>query len=299
MKPPPALRPRPSGLVAAVLTCLAASPLAASSWAQTLVLRDGTSVPVTRLRREGQTVMNAVSAGEVGYPVANIARLDFPEPPQLAAAGELLTQGKAAEASRELDPVVSFYAPLHDLPGNYWVPAARLKANALTDLGRDNEAKALLTQLAAQTLDRPAADLARLRLVAGSPVPPGQEDKALAACDAILNAAGGGSPAPRDIDAEAWVLKGKLLLGRKEFQPALLAYLHLPTLFHDQRRLLPAALLGSGRAYVGLKDEDRARRAFADLQTEFPGAAENAAAKSELQALDDARKKAARAPRRG
>lgn len=260
--------------------------------AQTILLRDGTSVPVTRLRREGQTVMNTVSAGEVGYPVANIARLDFPEPSQLAAAGELLAQGKAAEASRELDPVVNFYGPLRDIPGNYWVAAARLKANALTELGRDTEAKALLTQLAAQTLDRPAADLARLRLLAGFPVPPGQEDKALAACDAILNA-GGGANTPRDIDAEAWVLKGKLLLGRKEFQPALLAYLHLPTLYHDQRRLLPAALLGSGRAYVGLKDEDRARRAFADLQTDFPGTAENAAAKSELQALDDARKKAA------
>ena len=291
MKPRPSFRPRLPSLAAAVLAVLPAA-----SWAQTLVLRDGTSVPVTRLRREGQTVMNAVSAGEVGYPVANIARLDFPEPPQLAAAGELLAQGKAAEAGRELDPVVNFYAPLRDLPGNYWVPAARLKANALTELGRDPEAKALWTQLAAQTLDRPAADLARLRLVAGFPVPPGQEDKALAACDAILNApntASGGNAVPRDIDAEAWVLKGKLLLGRKEFQPALLAYLHLPTLYHDQRRLQPAALLGSGRAYLGLKDEDRARRAFADLQTDFPGTAENAAAKTELQALDNARKKAA------
>ena len=274
------------------LLLLAASALAVApgAYAQSLVLRDGTNVPVARLRRDGQTIMNAVSAGEVGYPVANIARLDFPEPPQIAAAGELLAQGKVAEANKELDPIVNFYAPLRDIPGNYWVAAARLKANALLELRREADARALLAQLAAQTLDKPAADLARLRLVAGFPVPPGQEGPALAACDAIITA---GSSTPRDVDAEAWLLKGKLLLGRKEYQPALLAYLHLPTLYYDQRRLLPAALLGSARAYLGLKDEPRARRAFADLQTEFPGTAENAAAKTELQALDDANKKAA------
>lgn len=260
------------------------------SSAQSLVLRDGTNVPVTRLRREGQTLMSSVAAGEVGYPVANIARLEFPEPPQIAAASELITQGKLAEAGKDLDPVLAFYAPIRDIPGNYWLAAARLKVNVLLELGREAEAKALLALLAAQALDRPAADLARLRLVAGFPVPPGQEDKALAACDAILN---GGESTPRDVDAEAWLLKGKLLLGRREFQPALLAYLHLPTLYYDQRRLQPAALLGSGRAYVGLKDEERARRAFADLQKEFPAAPETTAAKAELQALDDARKKAA------
>lgn len=270
---------------------------APAAFAQSLVLRDGTNVPVSRLRREGQTIMNSVAAGEVGYPVANIARLEFPEPAQLAAAGELLTQGKAAEASKDLDPIIAFYGPLRDIPGSHWLAAARLKANALVELGREAEARAILSQLAAQTLDKPAADLARLRLVAGFPVPAGQEDKALAACDAILNA---GESTPRDVDAEAWLLKGKLLLGRREFQPALLAYLHLPTLYYDQRRLQPAALLGSGRAYVGMKDEERARRAFADLQADFPGSPENAAGKAEVQALEDARKKAAaRAAKRG
>lgn len=267
--------------------CLVAAHPTPVVRAQTIVLRDGTSVPVNKLRREGQTLMNAVSAGEVGYPVANIARIEFPEPPLLESAADNIAQGKLDAAIRDLGVVTSTFAPLKDIPGNWWTPAALMKTSVLLSLNRLPEAKTLLTQIAESPLDKPAAELAKLRLVAAFPVPAGGEDRALQACDAVLRA----TDTPRELDAEAWLLKGRLLLGRKEFEPALLAYLHLPALYYEQKRLQPAALLGSGRAYVGMKDEDRARRTFQELIAAHPAAPEAASAKTEIQTLDNAKAK--------
>ena len=69
-----------------LLLILLALPLAAP--AQTILMRDGKRVVAKTLRRQGDSIMAASPAvdgaqplqGEVGYPLAQIERMEFPEP---------------------------------------------------------------------------------------------------------------------------------------------------------------------------------------------------------------------------
>ena len=105
------------------------------------------------LRRDGPTVLASIqtaagSAGEVGYPAANIARIDFPE----AAAAQDRRAICSARAKRAMPRVNSrrwwpTTRPFRDIPGNWWAPLALLQMDALTRLGRDREVEALATEL--------------------------------------------------------------------------------------------------------------------------------------------------------
>ncbi len=264
---------------------VAAQPLAA----QSIVLKDGTSVPAKNLRRDGTILMNTLAptapgapSGEIGYPLVNVARLDWPEPPPLRAAGDLINAGKMTEALAAIEPVVALFAPLRDVPGNWWAAAALVKATALVGSRREPEARALWQAVAdaSPTLDAHAAELARLRLAAARPAP-GQEAAAVRACEALIKSSGN-----RETVAEAWYWKGRSHLQRGEFEPALLAYLRLPTLYTDQTDLLPGALLGCARAYTGMGDTERAKRTLRELVADHPAAPEAALARAELPALE-------------
>ncbi|MGI8438426.1 MAG: hypothetical protein ACR2NX_16250, partial [Chthoniobacterales bacterium] len=99
--------------------------------AQNLQLTSGQTIKTQGVRRSGDMVMGAVqvgsSRGEVGYQTATISRIDFPEPPQLKTTGDLLSQGQPAKALAEIEPVVKYYEPFRDIPGNFWAQAALLK----------------------------------------------------------------------------------------------------------------------------------------------------------------------------
>ncbi len=274
----------PTSALLAVLT-LVVLPLRA----QSIILKDGATIPAKNPRRDGTVLMNTLApaapgapSGEIGYPLANVARLDWPEPPEIRAANDLLAGGKTAEALTRIEPVVTLFAPLRDIAGNWWAAAALVKANALAASRREAEARTLLQAVAdAPPLDPHATELARLRLVTAHPSPDQEEVAALRACEALIKTSGN-----REAVAEAWLLKGRAHLGRKEYEPALLAYLRLPTLYTEQARLLPGALLGSARAYAGMGDTERARRAFRELIADHPTAPESGAAKAELPALE-------------
>jgi TolA-binding protein len=85
--------------------------------------------------------------------------------------------------------------------------------------------------------------------------------------------------------ADAWVTKGNILLAKKEWDGALLAFLRVPVLYRQEKLFMPPALLGSARAYRRLDDIDRAKKSLQDLISAFPKSAEAAVAQSELQKL--------------
>ena len=122
--------------------CAVGLALVGSARAQTIQLRDGTSVPTLGLRRDGDTLSAKIktsgeTVGEVGYPLANVARVDFPEPALLKTAAELLDKSQADEAVRQLTPAVAYYLPFYNVPGNYWKPLALLQLDALTAARKD------------------------------------------------------------------------------------------------------------------------------------------------------------------
>jgi TolA-binding protein len=274
---------------------LVACSLSANGWAQQaaappkpagvdVILKDGRQISGTAFRLDGNTLMvtSAVdkTTGEFGYPLPTVAEVDFPQPPQLAAATDLLAQQKAAEALAKIDPIVAYYEPLRKVPGNLWLPAALIKSDALALLKRDGELAPLLDEIARLPANPAAAEAVQLR-TAENLVRHGDPGKAEPAFDALI-----GTSTDNDVLARAWVGKGAALAAHGDFDGALLAYLRVPVLYPQDRGMLPGALLGAGRAFAGLENKDLARQAFQKIVSTYPLTSEAALAKAELGKAD-------------
>ena len=247
-------------------------------------LTDGQIIPTEGLRRDGATILASIKTkegtqGESGYALTNIARIDFPEPAQLKLARNLLNAGKTDEAVRQLTPILAYYEPFHDVPGNWWTPLALLQVDAFARLGRDNEVDALLGQIARfGSADADTQREVRIKQ-AVSIERRGDHRKALDELEPIVNDV---SISPETL-SEAWLAVGSAHLGLRDYQEAELAFLHVPVYTPDQVLLMPPALLGSASAFVGLGDGQRAQTALKQLIASYPNSPEAAEAKTRLQ----------------
>jgi tetratricopeptide (TPR) repeat protein len=251
--------------------------------AQNITLQTGQKIETQGVRRDGEMVMGKVQvgtgSGEVGYHLAQIAKVDFPEPRALKAASDFLVQGQLDKALAEINPVVTYYGPFKDVPGNWWAQAALIKVSILAAQQHQNEAEALASDIEKSAKDEDMTRAAQLRLV-GSLIRSNQFEKAIGICETALKS----STDPTTL-ATAWIAKGDALLAQKNFDEALMAYLHVPVFYQDEKIFLPPALLGSGRAYRRLNDKDHAKKALNELIAAFPQSAEAAAAQTELKKL--------------
>jgi len=154
-----------------------------------------------------------------------------------------------------------------------------IKVSVLAVQQHEKEAEALAAEIEKTAKDPDMARAAQLRLV-GSLIRAGEFEKAVGICDTALKSS-------TDITtlANAWIAKGDTLLAQKDWDDALMAYLHVPVFYQDEKMFLPAALLGSGRAYRRLNDVDRAKKALNELISTYPQSAEATAAKNELKKL--------------
>ncbi len=251
--------------------------------AQNILLKTGQTIETKGVRRSDDMVMGKVqvgsSGGEVGYQAAVIAKINFPEPPQLNTTAALLSQGEPAKALAEIAPVIKYYEPFRDIPGNWWAQGALLKVSALAGMKLDKEAKALGQEIRRHATDPETARAAQLQLVSGLMR---KEDfaQALQLCDAVIK-----EGTDRGVVAEAWVRKGDALLAQRQWDSAVLAYLHVPVFYETEERWMPEALLGSARGFRGLDDRERAKKSLQDLTTEYASSAQAEIARAELQKM--------------
>lgn len=250
---------------------------------QTIILKTGQKVETLGVRRDGEMVMGKVQvgsgSGEVGYHGSQIAKIEFPEPRGLKNAAELLAQRQPEKALAEIEPVIVFYAPFKEVPGAWWAQAALTKVSALAALKRDTEADALAAEIQQAATDPETALAIQVRLSSGL-IRKKDFARAIAICDAAIK-----QSTDPEVLADAWVHKGDALLAQKQGDAALLAYLHVPVFYSDEKTFLPAALLGSARAYARLDDAVRAKRSLDDLIAAYPKSAEAAVAQVELQKM--------------
>ena len=219
------------------------------------------------------------SSGEVGYQASTIAKIDFPQPPQLKTTEGYLGQDDWKKALGEIRPVVKYYEAFRDVPGNWWAQAALLEVSALIGLQLDKEAETLGDEIRKNSTDPETARTAQLQVVPGL-LRKDNFEKALQLCDAAIKE----STRP-EVLAEAWVRKGDAFLAQRQWDGAVLAYLHVPVFFEAEKRWMPPALLGSARAFRGLEDLERAKKSLNDLTADYPKSAQAEIARAELQKL--------------
>lgn len=273
-------------LFAVLLMLPALAPVAVR--AQNIYMKDGQIIQAKGLRRSDTTTVLASiqtaagQQGEVGYPVANIDHIDFPEPAQLKLAGDLLSNGKTDDALRQLGPIVAYYSPFRDIKGNFWTPLVLLQLDAFTKLGRTRDADALISEIsrAGITLSPETLRAVKIQQAAGSEKA-GDHRKALDTLDPIVK----DTTLPPDALSEAWLTVGQAQLAMRNYKDAVLAFLHIPVYTPDKAALMPPALLGSAIAYVGLDDGQRAQNVLKELIAAYPNAPEATEAKERLARL--------------
>jgi len=264
----------------------ASAPAAANAaYPIKVTLADGRTLPAASIRRSGGTLLVTVPVangvrGEVGYPIATVRKIEMPEPPQLKSARQLVTEGKAGPALNEILSVVALQSGLREIPGNYWAPAALIEVDALLALKRDKDAQKLIEQLSSGTKDTELLQSARLAL-ATLWARSGQADKAIPVFDETIAT----SKDARTL-ARAWTSKGDALLAAEDYDGALLAYLRIPIFYSNEDAFIPASLLGSARAYEGLRDFDLARESLTQLTTNYASSPEAAASKDDLARIN-------------
>lgn len=255
----------------------------ASARAQNILLTTGQTIETQSVRRDGDMVLGKVQvgtgSGEIGYHLAQIAKIDFPEPAALRTAASSLGAGDPKKALADIEPVIAYYAQFKEVPGAWWTQAALIKMSALTALQKDAEAEAIAAEIQKVAKDPETGRMVQLRL-AQSAIRKRDFDRALSICDAAIK-----DSTESTTLAAAWLTKGDVLSARREWSDALLAYLHVPVFFPDERTALPAALLGSARSYRRLDDIPHAKKTLNDLIAQFPQTAEAAAAQNELKKL--------------
>jgi tetratricopeptide (TPR) repeat protein len=266
----------------ALYAFLALAAVAPAS-AQRYILKDGRVLNQADVTlRDGSLVRGLSSGGEAGsvevsYPLSQVVRLDWPEPAELAAGRTLLASGKPADAVEKALGVYRQFAPFTKIPGSWWGEAAIIRARGLLDQAKTDEAERAAREIIAAAPDAESTGAAQL-IIAELQIRSERGDLADAMLDTLLTARSSG-----DVEARALVLRGDIAFKRKNFERALEYYLQVPAFYGIQDSILPAAILGSARAYKGFGDTARAERAYLEVIVSYPNTAEAAKAKTESQ----------------
>ncbi len=264
-----------------VISAAATLALPTFAHAQRYQLRDGTILQAADVTLGSGALVQQVALPGGGsferrFQLADVIRLDFPEPEALDEARRLVIAGKGAEALALVEPVVRQFAPFPRLPGSHWPRAAQLRLEALL-LGTDNAAiSSAARELMQSGLGPEITGVAKLAL-AQLDARAGRESLANVMLEEIVR------EAPPAIQARAWLLRGELAAARASHAEALESFLRIPAFFGTIDELMPAALLGAARAYRGFGDNGRAERSALELIDTYPDTLQAATARREFQ----------------
>lgn len=254
---------------------------------QVIVLKDGKRVTAKALRRVGDNIMAtsptaegaAAVNGEVGYPLAQIETLEFPEPAVLKSAPDLIAKGNQANAIAQLDSALNYFGGFRDAPGSYWAELTLLKMTALVTAGKDADAEPLANQIIGQGSNAETARAAQAHL-AGIMGRKGDHERAIQLCDRVLK-----DGARADTLAIAAMSKGRNHQALKQWDSALLAFLNIPVFYPEEKAFLPQSMLGAGQCYFELNDLPRAKDSLNELIKSYPNGPEATQAKTELDKI--------------
>lgn len=256
---------------------LLVSPLSA----QRYQLKDGKILKHPEVIVKGEFLVRSLSGGvgEQKTPLANVVRLDWPQPAEIAEARVLLAAGSAAEAETKITPIYKQFAPFSTLPGSWWSDAALIRARALVSLNNNAAAEAAAQEIIATSTVEDTKQSARM-LIVKLLVGLDKKEEAETMITEIMSNVFSDS-----IAAEAAVLRGAMAFSQKAFEKSVELYLQVPAFYSDEKELMPAALLGGARALRGYGDVKRAERIYLELIEGYPDSGEASSARTELTEL--------------
>jgi len=261
----------------AFLSALAPAP------AQTLVFQAG-SVEMADISISGANVQRKVkrpdgSEATQSIPAANIIRVDFPRPEELAAADDLILKGKYAEAFQKAKVVQDLHRLWKDKPGSWFAEASLLTAESLIRQNKYDESARLMSELRNMALSSTLQ--IRVAMVdALEQFQKGITGPALAKVKPLIKGA-----QDADTMARLYLLIGDIQFKREAFAEALDAYLQIPVFYGAEAAFLPDAELGAAKCLARLGRLQDANDSLTRIIERFAGLPEADAAKAEKAAV--------------
>jgi tetratricopeptide (TPR) repeat protein len=257
--------------------------------AEKIHLKDGRVTLAQGVTLSGESVMAKVElqpgqVGEIGIPLDQIDRVDFPVPPEIKEASDRLSEGKSIEAVAFADAAMKAQNANKKIPGSPWPEAALLKTQGLMLQNKVDDAKKLAAEVESTATDPETKRGAEVHLAAIDALG-GKNTQAVEVYKKVMK-----DSADERVLSTTAIFKGQAHLELKQWDDALLAFLQIPVLYPEQKQLMPKALFGAGKAYVNLLDSDRAKAAFTELTTKFASSTEAEQAKVELKRIEDLEK---------
>lgn len=251
--------------------------------AQTLIFQAG-SVEFSDVTISGTNVQRKVkrpdgSEATQSIPVANVVRVDFPEPDDLSAADDLILKGKFEEAHDKAKSVQDLHRLWKEKPGSWYGQASLLVAESLLRQNKYDESARLMSELRNMALP---SNL-QIRVTMLDALEQFQKGITGPALAKVKPLARGGQDA--DTLARLFLLTGDIQFKREAFEESLDAYLQIPVFYGAEAAFLPAAELGAARALVRLGRLQDAGASFTRIVERYAGTPEADAAKAEQAAL--------------
>lgn len=239
--------------------------LAATAHAQSFRFNDGRTAAVPAATVRGGDVVVTLSIGgegsaEVVYQANRIVSMEWPAPPELAAAAADLDADMPAAALKKVDAVITAQEPFRLIPGSWWAEAASLRVRALAGAGRAIDAEALLVRL--RQVKTSSAPLARAEIAfINVIIAEGRADEARTRIVKLRSEAADDASL-----AGLAVIEGNLLFKTGETENALLSYLRVPVYHAEETAVLKLALRGAVTCLEKLGDTARATQLRADIK---------------------------------
>jgi tetratricopeptide (TPR) repeat protein len=260
---------------------------AASSQAQMLVLKDGSQLGTESFKVEGGKVFRLVKLGgdqnsvaQSLLPLNTIAKMEWPEPEEITVANDLLSKGKNAEAVEVLKKGKEFFEPFEKIEGSRFPELYLAYVDALSQSGNfDETIKAIpglriLKLSSAQQLRLKIVQLNVERQTSGNP-------KAIVAqAENILSETDDSA-----VGASVWMIIGDVYFRAKNWEEALMAYLHVPVFFGTQVQKVPEAELASARCLKEMRRFEDARQYYQRIVDTYPGSGVATTATSESESI--------------
>lgn len=267
-------------LLSSSLLLAAMAPLPA----QTLIFQAG-AVEMADVTISGTNVQRKVKRADGGevtqsIPVANIVRVDFPEPEELASADDLLLKGKYGEALEKAKTVQDLHRLWKDKPGSWYAQASLLVAESLLRENKYDESARLMSELRNMALPGHL----QIRVTMLDALEQFQKGITGPALAKVKPLARGGQDA--DTLARLYLLTGDIQFKREAFAEALDAYLQIPVFYGAEAAFLPAAELGAAKSLARLGRLQDARDSLTRITERYAGTPEADAAKAEKDSIN-------------
>lgn len=246
--------------------------LSGAAFGQALVLTDGSRVPAADFTLDGNNIVRTLKIGGTTatavLPRESIASLDWPEPPELLEARDLMSRAKSEEALALLKKTLDFFQKFQDIQGNWYLPVFFAYVETLSQAGQFQETIRMLPQLRTLPLsDQQKMSLRIIELDIDRQTST-EYGSILAEARSILSETDDSSAG-----AAIWMIMADIHAKNKEWEKALMAYLRIPVFYGTQIQRVPDAELKAGQMLVKMKRYEDAFGVFSRLAESYQDSA--------------------------